>query len=114
MPNSRLIGPAVGGAAAFGPMERAAHRLAQHFQRRLERRALVKTHGDVGAKILLDGDGAFGRKFEEAAVDVRAKDGGVVGDLARGREAIDLKAAAVGEDRAVPAHEAMEPAHVLD
>ena len=79
----RLIGPAVGGAAAFGPMERAAHGLAQHLRRRLERRALVETHGHVGAEVFLDGDGPFGRQFEEAAVDVRTEDGGVVGDLAR-------------------------------
>ena len=45
---------------------------------------------------------------------MRAEDGGVVGDLARRGEAVDLEAAAVGEDRAVPAHEAVQAAHLGD
>ena len=104
----------MGGPAAFGPVQGAAHGLAQHFRRRPERRAFVETHRHVGAEVFLDGDGPFGREFEEGAVDVRTEDGGVVGDLARRGEAVDLEAATVGEDGAVPAHEAMQAAHLGD
>ena len=55
-----------------------------------------------------------GVSSRSVAVDVRAEDGGMVGDLAGGGEAVDLEAAAVGEDRAVPVHEAMQAAHLGD
>ena len=48
------------------------------------------------------------------AVEDRAERHAVVGDLHRVGEAEDLEAAGVGEDRAVPAHEGVEPAGVLD
>ncbi len=62
------------------------------------------------AEVLLDGDGPFRRQFQKIAVDVRAEGRGVVGDVATGGEAVDLEAAAVGEDRTVPGHEAMQTA----
>src|SRR5262249_41278948 len=42
------------------------------------------------------------------------KDGGPIIDLARRRQAIDLKAAAICEDWAAPAHEAVQAAHSCD
>ena len=49
-----------------------------------------------------------------AAVDVRAELDARIRDLAQRREAEDLIAAAVGEDRPVPAHEAVQAAELAD
>ena len=51
---------------------------------------------------------------EAAAVDVAAKLGAVLADRARVRQREDLEAARVGEDRARPAHEAMQAADPLE
>lgn len=48
------------------------------------------------------------------AVDVALESHAVVVDVVHRRQAEHLKAAAVSEDRAVPAHEAMQAAHVAN
>ena len=48
-----------------------------------------------------------------AAVNVRPEDDGVFRDLTQVLKAEALKAAAVGEGRAVPLHEAVQPAEVF-
>ena len=46
-----------------------------------QRDDVVEHHGDVAAQGLLDLDGPLGRKLDQPAVDVRAEDGLLLGDL---------------------------------
>ena len=55
-----------------------------------------------------------GVSSSKRAVDVRAEDGGLVVILRLGGQAVDLEAAAVGEDGPVPAHEAVQAAQLGD
>ena len=71
---------------------------------------MIEHHRHVAAQGLLDGDGPLGRKGDQSAVDVRAKDRFLLGYFDQMGEAIELKSAAVGQDRSVPAHEAMQSA----
>jgi hypothetical protein len=67
---------------------------------------------DVGAERLLHLDGDLGRKKMRRAVDGRTELDAGLGDLSELREAEHLEAAGVGEDRPVPAHEAMQSAEL--
>ena len=58
--------------------------------------------------------GPLGAELQPAAVDVRSKNRRLIVHSPRRREAVDLVAAAVGEDWPVPAHETMKPAHLGD
>jgi len=69
---------------------------------------------DVGAQRLLHLDGDLGREEVGRAVDRRAELDAGLGDLSELREAEHLEPAGVGQDRAVPAHEAMQPAELAD
>ena len=71
---------------------------------------VVQHHRHVAAQSLLDGHGPLGRDGHQPAVDVRAEDGLLLGHFDAMGEAEQLEAAAVGQDRAVPAHEAVQPA----
>ena len=82
--------------------------------RRGERRAFVEHHLDVGAKQALHLDGALGREQMRGAVDMRLEGHAVLLDTAELRQRHDLIAAGVGEDGAVPAHEAVQPAKLGD
>ena len=55
-----------------------------------------------------------GVSSSRVAVDVRAEDGGAIVDLEIGGEAVDLVAAAVGEDGARPVHELVQAAQFGD
>jgi hypothetical protein len=72
------------------------------------RRALVERHDDVGAERLLDLDRALGVSSSGRAVDLAREAHAAVGDLGL-RQREHLEAAAVGEDRSVPAHERVQP-----
>ena len=61
-------------------------------------------------KALLDGHGPLRRDGHQPAVDVRAEDGLLFGHFDAMGEAEQLEAAAIGQDRPVPAHEAVQPA----
>ena len=74
------------------------------------RQALVEDHGDVGTEVRLDVDGALGRQQVARAVEVRLKLGALFGDGAPIGQAEDLIAAAVGQDRPVPADEPVQAA----
>jgi len=74
----------------------------------------VETHDDVRAQVLLDLDGALGGEAVERPVQVRAEGHPLVIDLVDRAEAPDLEPPAVGQDRAIPAHEAVQPAHLVD
>ena len=64
---------------------------------------------DVRADGGLDLDGALGGEQVEALVDVAAEAGAALVDGAIARQREDLVPAGVGEHRAVPAHEPMDP-----
>src|SRR5579884_865577 len=106
----RLIGPSVRRTAALGPANRAFDGDAQIIRRCAVRRTLIQAHGDVRAEVFLDGNSAFGCQLHQRTIDVRTKHGGMIVDLARRRQAVDLKTAAVGENGTVPAHEVMQAA----
>ena len=71
---------------------------------------VVQHHRHVAAQLLLNGHRPLGRKGHQPAVDVRAKDGLLFRHLDKMGQAEQLKSAAVGQDRSVPAHEAMQAA----
>ena len=76
--------------------------------------ALVELHRDVGADAVgLDLDRAFGRQDVFGAVDVAGEGDGLFLDLGDAGQGHDLEAAAVGQDRLVPAHEFVEAAQPL-
>ena len=68
---------------------------------------------DVRAQGLLDLDRDLRRQEVGGAIDGGAELGAGLRDLPELGEAEDLKSARVGEDRAVPAHEAVQPAELL-
>ena len=78
------------------------------------RRALVEAHDAVGPERFLDADRRFGRQRERASIDVRAEDDLLVVNLCQLGQAEDLKAAAVGQDRSVPAHKPVQAAQFFD
>lgn len=72
--------------------------------------ALVEHHHDVAADGALHRDAGLGRKVVEFAVDVTAECRALLGHLAVAGKGEDLEAARVGEDGAIPAHEAVDAA----
>ena len=76
--------------------------------------AFVELHGNIGAKqIRLNFDAARGRQPMRGAINV-ALEGHTIGiHLAQLRERPDLKAATVGQHRAVPVRKAMQAAETL-
>ena len=100
--------------------ERRAHAVVSRtassssLARRGQLHADVEHHRDVDADRFLKRDDVLGREAMLAAVEVRAKRDAVVVELAPRLEAEDLKAAGVGEDRAVPRHEAVQAAGRFD
>ena len=105
-----LIGARVGGLAALGPAVGALHGRPGVGLVGLRWRALVEGHDDVGTQLLLDLDGSLRREAVERAVDVRLEDRALLVQATQVPQAKDLEAAAVGEDRVRPAHEAVQPA----
>ena len=77
-------------------------------------RAIVEGHGDVAAQGPLDLHAALRRHGEEGAVEMRPEDDRVVRDRPPIGQAEHLEAAAVGQDRPLPAHEAVHPAQPAD
>ena len=84
------------------------------LRRRIVRRALVENHRDVGAEVALDFHRLLRAEEELRAIEVRAELDAVLPDLANLREAEDLEAAAVGEYRERPVHEAVQAARRAD
>ncbi len=100
----------VGALRALGPAQGKAHRLAGFALAGRIRRALVEHHDDVGAEDALDAHRFLGREEEAIAVHGRCEAHAFLGDLAELPEAEDLVAARIRENRARPAHEAVQPA----
>ncbi len=101
-------------AAAPGPPRRALGGFPDGRERGRLGQALVEDHGDVRAQPRLDVGGAFGRQQVLAAVEMRAEPDAVLGHHPLRAEAEGLEPSAVGEDRAVPADEAVQPAQPGD
>lgn len=78
------------------------------------RNTLVKSHDDIGAKNVLYFHDGFRREKMLGTVEMGAEKHALFCDLAQITEAEDLEAAAVGEDWAIPVHEAVETAELTD
>ena len=100
--------------APGGPARRPRHRRLEAAPLGGERRTVVEGHGDVAAERLLDRHAALGRHHQQAAVQVRAEGDAVLGEGASVAQAEDLEAAAVGQERARPVHEAVQAAEPSD
>ncbi len=74
--------------------------------------ALVQDHDDVRAQLLLGADHHLRGKEVPRPIDVRAELYTLVADLAILGQAEHLKPTRVGEDRTVPAHEAVKATHL--
>ena len=98
------------GFRALRPAQRQAHRLRRRLLVRRIRRAFVEDHHDVGIQHLLDAHGFFRRQETFVAVHRRLELHSLLGDLAQRAQAEHLKTAGIGQDRPIPAHEAMQAA----
>ena len=78
------------------------------------REALVEHHRDVRSEPRLDVGGALRRQRVRRAVEMRSEVCAVLVDRPPRRQTEHLVAAAVGEDRTIPADKAMEPAAARD
>ncbi len=113
-PEQRLIGPRVSSQATLGPGVGARHGRGHLSGRQRRIHQLVEGHGDVAAQRLLDLDRALGREALARPVQVAGEGHAVVVDSAQVGQAEHLETARIGQDRAVPAHEPMEPAQRRD
>ncbi len=102
--------PVVLVARALRPAQGHAHRLGRFVVGRRVGRAFVEDHHNVGIERVLDAHRLFRRQEQLVAVDRRRELDAFLGDLAQRAEREDLEAAGVGEDRFVPAHEAVQAA----
>ena len=74
--------------------------------------ALVKGHGNVGPQVGLDLHALLRPHKDPPAVDVGGEGHPLLPDLPPAGQGEHLKAAAVGEDGAIPAHELMKSSHL--
>ena len=79
-----------------------------------ERRALVQRHGDGGVEQMLDLHGAGRGQAMGGAVEMRLERHPVGVQLAQLGQRHDLEAAGIGQDRARPVHEPVQPAEPRD
>ncbi len=97
------------------PDGRQAHSLFELLARRVRGRADVEAHRDVRAQLGLDLGGELRREPLRRPVVHRAeRDALIVSREDRVLQREDLVAARVGEDRPVPAHEAVQAAELGD
>ena len=100
--------------ASLGPAMRALGRLSRRAGGGAVRDRVVEAHEHVGAEPRLVAHRVLGCDAQPRAVVRRDEGRAVVVDRRDLGEADQLVAAAVGEDRMVPAHERVEPAGALD
>ena len=106
----RLVGSPGGVAAPPGPADGALGGVADDGRLVGQPYDMVEHHRHVATQKLLDGHRPFRRDGHQPAVDVRAEDGFLLGDFHAMREAEDLEAAAIGQNRPIPAHETVQAA----
>ena len=98
-----------------GPVGRPADRILELAAGDVGGRDLVEAHRDVAAQVALDLRRELGREVRlGAVVDVAERDAVVVHRRQRVAEGEDLETAGVGENRAVPPHEPVQPAELGD
>ena len=95
-----------------GPFERQGQRVRRLLDGARVRCAFVEGHDDVGADFALGLHHGFGCEFVARAVQMAMEFHALFGNVAQLLEAPDLESAAVGEHRAVPAHELLHAAHL--
>lgn len=78
------------------------------------RRTFVETHDNVGAERILRSNSRFSIQVDPRPIDVTCELYAVFADAVQGAQRKDLVSAAVGEDGAVPCHEAVEAAEAAD
>src|SRR5437764_278263 len=101
-------------ARALRPADGPLHRLVLRRWRRGRRYQLVELHDDVASEQPLYLDRSLGTKHVPRAVDVTCKGNALLRHLAELAQAHDLVAAAVGQDRAFPAHELVQSTELCD
>ena len=101
-------------SSSLRPAHRPLERLARAIVRRRMLEAFVEHHRDIRSELRLDVDGRFGRQQMLAAVEMRAKRRPFLVHFAPRGKTEDLIAAAVGEDRLVPADEPVKAAECAD
>src|SRR5437667_270795 len=100
--------------APFQPFQRPLEGVAGGWLVRSPRHHVIERHRDVGAEAPLDLGGALGSEEAARAVHVALKLNAVVAHPTESREREHLEASRVGEQRAVPAHEAVQAAESRD
>ena len=100
------------GGAARQPAQAALARVARGGLVALAGNDVVELHDHVGAEVALDPHHGFGRERAPRSVDVAAELDAVLDDRAQRLQGEHLKAAGVGEDRTVPAHERVQAAQL--
>jgi len=93
---------------------RQLHRLLGLIMRDAVRRTLIKRHRDINAEPRLNVDRCFRRKKMRRPVDVRSELDPFFAQLTNRRERENLKPAGVGEHGAIPRHELVHAAKLLD
>ena len=111
----RLVRASMRLVAALRPTAREIHGALHVAALRRVTDALVELHADVGAELLRDGHVVFGAPEHVAAVVVGGDEThALVRELHGVGVAEDLEPTRIGEDGAVPVHEAVETAHLVD
>ena len=98
--------------AAPGPAQRQFHRRPRLLFRRRIGRALVEDHRHVGVQVVLHLYRTLGRQLDGVAVDRRLEADALLAELAELGQREDLEAAAVGDQRPLPAHELVQAAEL--
>jgi hypothetical protein len=102
------------GRAAREPPQAPLAGVARHALLALARYDVIELHDHVGAQIALDAHHALRREHMLRAIEMTAEFDAVLAHGAQPLEREHLKPAGVGEDRAIPHHEAVQPAHVAN
>src|SRR5579885_785153 len=97
-------------ARATRPTRRSRHRGLRRFTWRGRLDAFVQHHGDIRPKRKLNFRGFLRRQEMLGAIEMRTKAHPLVVNFAQLGEAINLVAAGIGENRARPGHEPVQPA----
>src|SRR5712691_6298259 len=109
----RLERVASGPKGAFGPTMRERHGHLCLSVRSGGWDALVESHHDVTADHLLHRDAGFRREEVRFSIHITLKTGAVFVHFSGVRQRKYLKAAGVGQHRAIPVHETVDAAELL-
>ena len=114
IPKIAWSGARVGRQRSLRPAVGPLGRVGDDGARRAREDRLVEGDRDVRAERLLDADRDLRREPVERAVEVAPERDAVIVDDPQVTERDDLEPARVGQDRAVPVHEPMQPAEPGD